>query len=112
MIDPVSPAVPSCDHLFILLAEDLIFPSHKATSSDIGEGYEVGAGPIRGSGVSSGCDFPHQREALEPGGSLRAQWVLAFLAESDGELHKGNSITRLVLSLLGKLLPVGCFFFF
>lgn len=55
--------------------------------------------------------FSHQREAVEPGGSLRVQWVLAFLAESDGELHKGNLITRLALSLWGKLLPVGLFFF-
>lgn len=55
--------------------------------------------------------FPHQREALEPGRSLRVQWVLAFLTESDGELHKGNSITRLTLSLWGKLLPVVLFFF-
>lgn len=38
--------------------------------------------------------------------------MLAFLAESDGELHKGNLITRLGLSPEGKLLPVGLFSFF
>lgn len=45
--------------------------------------------------------FLHQREALEPAGSLlecSAGWC-PFLAQSDGALHKGNSITRLTLSL-------------
>lgn len=55
--------------------------------------------------------FPHQGEALEPGGSLRVQWVLAFLAESDGELHKGNLITRLALSV-GKAVTCRALFFF
>ena len=104
MIDPVLPAVPFCGHLLIVLAEGLIFPSCKTTSSDICQGYEVGAGPLRGSGVSLlVVIFPHQREALEPEGSLRVQWLLlAFLGQSDGALNEGNSITGL---------PVGLFFY-
>lgn len=99
MIDPVSPAVPSCGHLLIVLNEGLIFSSHKTTRSDICQGYDVGDGPLRGSGIGLlVVVFPHQREALKPGGSLRVQLaLLAFLAQSDGALHKGNSITRLAL---------------
>lgn len=61
----------------------------------------MGAGPLRGSGISLlVVIFPHQREALEPEGSLRVQWLLlAFLGQSDGTLNEGKSITRLALSL-------------
>lgn len=52
--------------------------------------------------------FLHQKEALEPEGSLLecSEWWCLFWAQSDGALHKGNSITRLTLSLWGKFLPV------
>lgn len=87
LIDPVSLAVPSCGHLFILLADGFIF-SPTTISSDIGQGYEMGAGPLRGSGASSVVIFPRQREALEPGGSLRVQWVLAFWLKVMGNCTK------------------------
>lgn len=61
LADSVSPAVPSCGHLFILFAEGLIFPSHKTISSDIGQGYEVGARPVSGPGISSGGDLTSER---------------------------------------------------
>lgn len=82
MLDPVSAAASFCGHLLIVLDEGVMFSSCKTTCSDIGQGYGVGAGPLRGSGINLLAVFLlHQRETLEPGGSLRVQWVvLAFLS--------------------------------
>lgn len=98
LIDPVSLAVPSWGHLFTLLVAGLIF-SHRTTSSDIGQGYERGAGPLRGSGASSAGDFSTSERGIGARGITESTVGVGLLAESDGELHKGNLISRLALSL-------------